>query len=500
MASLMTSDSQGKLAARAVKDVYPVSRLVREVRLMLDGSFPLLWVEGEISNLAMPASGHIYFTLKDSAAQVRCAMFRGRNQQLRFTPENGMQVLLRVKVTLYEGRGEFQLVVEHMEEAGSGALQRAYEALKARLGQEGLFDTAHKKPLPALPQTIGIVSSPDGAAIHDILHVLKRRFPAIKVILYPVAVQGETAPRQIAAAIQTADQRQECDLLIVGRGGGSLEDLWSFNDELVARALFACQIPTISAVGHEIDFTIADFVADVRAPTPSAAAELAVPEARQLALNLRNLLQNLSGRIQQKLFNEQRHIRYLTQRLPRPQQQLKLQQQQLKRLQSQLEYSFQRRLQSKQQQLDYLSARLPHPQLRISWRQTRLQDLSQRFEKAFAIQQQQFRQQSQNLNDRLKRLVPVSRLKQQQQLVETLSAQLNRLTRQQINDHKKQLMQLMRTLSVVSPLNTLERGYSITSDQQSGNVIYRADEVAIGQTLQIRLFEGQLNCEVREKK
>lgn len=500
MASLMTSDSQGKLAARAVKDVYPVSRLVREVRLMLDGSFPLLWVEGEISNLAMPASGHIYFTLKDSAAQVRCAMFRGRNQQLRFTPENGMQVLLRVKVTLYEGRGEFQLVVEHMEEAGSGALQRAYEALKARLGQEGLFDSAHKKTLPVLPQTIGIVSSPDGAAVHDILHVLKRRFPAIKVILYPVAVQGETAPRQIAAAIQTADQRQECDLLIVGRGGGSLEDLWSFNDELVARAIFACQIPTISAVGHEIDFTIADFVADVRAPTPSAAAEIAVPEARQLVMNLHNLLQNLGSRIQQKLFNEQRHIRYLSQRLPRPQQQLKLQQQHLKRLQLQLDYSFQRRLQSKQQQLDYLAARLPHPQLRISWRQTRLKDLTQRFEKAFAVQQQQFRHQSQNLNARLQRLLPVSRLKQQQQFVAALSTQLNRLTQIQLNDHKQQLAQLMRTLSVVSPLNTLERGYSITSDAESGNVIYRSEDVKIGQSLQIRLFEGQLNCEVREKK
>ena len=225
--------------------------------------------------------------------------------------------------------------------------------------------------------------------------------------------------QQIAAAIQTADQRQECDLLIVGRGGGSLEDLWSFNDELVARALFACQIPTISAVGHEIDFTIADFVADVRAPTPSAAAELAVPEARQLVLNLGNLLQTLNSRIRQKLFNEHRHIRYLSQRLP-------------KRLQTQLDYSFQRRLQSKQQQLDYLSVRLPHPQLRISWRQTRLKDLAQRFEKAFSVQQQQFRQQSQNLNARLQRLLPVSRLKQQQQLVDALSAQLNRLTRQQI--------------------------------------------------------------------
>lgn len=500
MASLMTSDSQGKLAARAVNDIYPVSRLVREVRLMLDGSFPLLWVEGEISNLAMPASGHIYFTLKDAAAQVRCAMFRGRNQQLRFTPENGMQVLLRVKVTMYEGRGEFQLVVEHMEEAGSGALQRAYEALKARLGQEGLFDTAHKKTLPALPQTIGIVSSPDGAAVHDILHVLKRRFPAIKVILYPVAVQGETAPGQIAAAIQTADLRQECDVLIVGRGGGSLEDLWSFNDERVARALFACHIPTISAVGHEIDFTIADFVADVRAPTPSAAAELAVPEAQQLARNLQHLLQNLKSRIQQKLFNEQRHVRYLMQRLPRPQQQLHFQQQQLKRLQSQLDNSFQRRLQHKQQQLDYLSARLPHPHMRIRWQQNRLENVTQRFEKAFAVQLQQFRQQSQHLHDRLKRLVPISRLKQQQQLIDALSVQLNRLTRQQITDHKTQLAQLIRTLSVVSPLNTLERGYSITSDQQSGNVIYRADEVSIGQKLQIRLFEGQLQCEVRQKK
>ncbi len=500
MTSLMTSDAQVKLAARAVKEVYPVSRLVREVRLLLDGSFPLLWVEGEISNLAMPASGHIYFTLKDSAAQVRCAMFRNRNQQLRFTPENGMQVLLRVKVTLYEGRGEFQLVVEHMEEAGSGALQRAYEALKARLGQEGLFDSAHKKELPAFPQTVGIISSPDGAAVHDILHVLRRRFPAVNVILYPVAVQGETAPQQIAAAIQLADQRQECDVLIVGRGGGSLEDLWSFNDEVVARALFASSLPTISAVGHEIDFTIADFVADVRAPTPSAAAELAVPEAQQLLTNLATLLKGLQSQIRYKISNEQRHIRYLSQRLPRPRQQLMLQQQQLKRLQNQLNHAGRRQMQNRQQQLDYLVARLPHPQQRISWQQAHLLKLTQRLENVFALRQQQYQQYGQSLLRRLQRLIPLKQLARQQQRLAVCRNRLTRLTQQQIADRQKHLTQLMRTLSVASPLNTLQRGYSITSDAQSGKVVYRAADVAIGQMVTIRLSAGLLHCEVRSKE
>ncbi|MFW5446783.1 MAG: exodeoxyribonuclease VII large subunit, partial [Methylophagaceae bacterium] len=241
----MALDSNSTLASRPVKEVYAVSRLVREARGVLEGSFPLIWVEGEISNLAMPASGHMYFTLKDEAAQVRCAMFRNKNRNVRFTPKNGMQVLLRVRVTLYEGRGEFQLVVEHMEEAGSGALQRAYDALKHRLGEEGLFDQAHKKDLPPLPQSIGVVSSPDGAAVHDILTVLNRRFPAANVILYPVAVQGGDSAIQIADAIMLADERQECDVLIVSRGGGSLEDLWSFNDEAVARAIFASEIPII---------------------------------------------------------------------------------------------------------------------------------------------------------------------------------------------------------------------------------------------------------------
>lgn len=483
MAAPVSSDRQSKLAQRSVKDIYPVSRLVKEVRLLLDGSFPLLWVEGEISNLAMPGSGHIYFTLKDAAAQVRCAMFRGRNQQLRFTPENGMQVLLRVKVTLYEGRGEFQLVVEHMEPAGSGALQRAYEALKARLGQEGLFDTAHKKSLPALPKTIGIVSSPDGAAVHDILSVLKRRFPGINIILYPVAVQGEMAPAQIAEVIKTADARQECDVLIVGRGGGSLEDLWSFNDERVARAIFSCDLPVISAVGHEIDFSIADFVADVRAPTPSAAAELAVPDASQLSRHLQQLHQRLHLRITEWLGQQQKHIRYLQQRLPKPQQQLRLQHQIVSRLNRQQQAAMQRLLQARQQQTDYLAARLQHPQAQIDRQKQRLQERQRQLHSAWQrVLQQQLHQ-----------------LKQRQQRLQDLQLLLQKNIHGKLQTCRQHLAQHIRTLSAVSPLNTLDRGYSITTDAGSGAVISNSAEVAVNQPLKIRLHQGQIDCRVTGK-
>lgn len=483
MAALVSSDPQSKLAQRSVKDIYPVSRLVKEVRLLLDGSFPLLWVEGEISNLAMPGSGHIYFTLKDAAAQVRCAMFRGRNQQLRFTPENGMQVLLRVKVTLYEGRGEFQLVVEHMEPAGSGALQRAYEALKARLGQEGLFDTAHKKPLPALPQSIGIVSSPDGAAVHDILSVLKRRFPAIQVILYPVPVQGETAPALIAEMIKLADQRQECDLLIVGRGGGSLEDLWSFNDERVARAIFSCQLPVISAVGHEIDFSIADFVADVRAPTPSAAAELAVPDASQLSRHIQQLYQRLSLRLTGWLSQQQKHLGYLQQRLPKPQQQLQMQQQILNRLSRQQQAAMQRFLQARQQQTDYLTARLQHPQAQIDRQKQRLAERQRQLTGAWQRILQQHSGQ----------------IMQRRQRLRDLQAAMQKNIGSQLQNRRQYLAQQVRTLAAVSPLNTLDRGYSITSDATSGSVITNSADVSVNQAVKIRLHQGQLDCQVTGK-
>lgn len=498
MASVTTHDQRSSLASRAVRDVYPVSRLVREARVLLEGSFPLLWVEGEISNLAMPASGHIYFTLKDEAAQVRCAMFRNRNRQLRFTPENGMQVLLRVRVTLYEGRGEFQLVVEHMEEAGSGALQRAYEALKSRLGQEGLFDPAHKKPLPALPRTIGIVSSPDGAAVHDILSVLKRRFPAVDVILYPVPVQGDRAAQQIAQTIRLADSRKECDVLIVGRGGGSLEDLWCFNDEQLARTLFDCALPVISAVGHEIDFTIADFVADVRAPTPSAAAELAVPDARQLLESIRALQQRLAAMMRGRLDAERRHVHHLVRRLPSPERELRLQAQWLVRHSRALDANWRRRWLDRQQKLDYLSARVRHPRAEIDRQAARVASLQRRLERASALYRQQAASRLTLMQQRLARLRPQAWTGQRRQRLEDLAIRINRLIQARVERCRARLAEQVRTLGAVSPLNTLERGYSITTVASSGAVITRAEDVTPGTRVQVRLYRGRLDCEVRE--
>jgi exodeoxyribonuclease VII large subunit len=498
MAPQNTSDKPGTLANRAVKEVYPVSRLVREARTLLEGSFPLLWVEGEISNLAMPGSGHIYFTLKDEVAQVRCAMFRNRNRQLRFTPENGMQVLLRVRVSLYEGRGEFQLIVEHMEEAGSGALQRAYEALRQRLGQEGLFDDAHKKPIPTLPHTVGIISSPDGAAVHDILSVLRRRFPAVNVILYPVAVQGESSARQLLDAVKLADARKDCDVLIISRGGGSLEDLWSFNDEQLARAIYACELPVISAVGHEVDFTIADFVADVRAPTPSAAAEMAVPDAQQLLTTINGLMQRLTARTLQWLSGEQRHIAHLQRRLPRPDSQLRQQQQSLNQLKRMLDASWLHGLRDRSQQIDFLAAKLKHPQAKIDSQHALVNNLTHRMQTAF---QSHYREASQGLTQlraRLQRLLPDRQVEEQQRYIDTLGRQIDKRMQSQLDSARQLLSQQVRTLAAVSPLNTLERGYSITRRVDNEAVITDAGQVKKGEAIRVRLHQGELECEVTD--
>ena len=271
---------------RAGRDVYTVARLNREVRGLLEAGLPSIWIEGELSNFSRPASGHWYFTLKDEAAQVRCVMFRQRNQAIRVAPQDGMQVLLRARVGLYEPRGDFQLIVDHLEEAGEGVLRRRFEALKLALAAEGLFDAARKRELPRLPRCIGVVTSPSGAALRDVLQVLQRRFPAIPVLIYPVPVQGASAAREIAETLALADRRAEVDVLLLVRGGGSLEDLWAFNDESLARAIDHLTLPLISGIGHEVDFTIADFIADVRAPTPSAAAELAVPDSMALLAEL----------------------------------------------------------------------------------------------------------------------------------------------------------------------------------------------------------------------
>lgn len=398
------------------------------------------------------------------------------------------------------GRGEFQLIVEHMEEAGSGALQRAYEALKQRLGQEGLFDESLKQSLPALPKTIGVVSSPDGAAVHDILSVLKRRFPSIRVILYPVSVQGEGSIEQISNALYIAEQRQECDVLIVGRGGGSLEDLWSFNDEKVARAIAAMTIPTISAVGHEIDFTIADFVADVRAPTPSAAAELAAPEYSELVKNIALQQQRLRKSIQDKLATQQQHIRYLMQRLPKPAFKLNVQQQHVKQLSQRLLLNQQRLLQNKQQQLDIVTSRIKHPQASIELQQQKLANLRSRMQQAVQKKLQALTSANHVLQQQLMHVSPLPFIEQQQQKLALHEQQLHKTMSHQLQNRKARLAQQMRTLAAVSPLSTLERGYSITTDMDTEQVLFSSNDVEQGQRVNVRLHQGQLECEVRKVK
>lgn len=422
---------------------------------MLEGNFPLLWLEGEISNLARPRSGHVYFSLKDEFAQVRCAMFRMRAMNLSFSPKDGMQVVARVRVGLYEPRGDFQLVVDHMEEAGDGALRRAFEALKHRLGQEGLFEETRKRPLPALPRCIGVVTSPSGAAIRDILTVLKRRFPAIPVVIYPVAVQGEGAASEIAEAIRLAGKREECDVLIVGRGGGSLEDLWAFNEEIVARAIHDSPIPVVSAVGHEVDFTISDFVADVRAPTPSAAAEMLSPD-RDVWL----------GRLERV---ENRLIQVLRQQL-----------------------------QQRHQQLLWLGKRLKHPGRRLQENAQRLDELEMRFSQAWHSLRRHKQARLDTLKAQLERHHPGSRLHQLQQTQKELARRLQQAVQLQLKQRQQRLAVQAHALETVSPLATLSRGYAIVTTAETNKVLHRSNEVQVGETVRARLHQGSLRCRVEE--
>jgi len=437
------------------RSILSVSELNRETKYLLESSFPLVWVEGELSNLTQARSGHLYFTLKDRDAAVQAAMFRNRNMHLGFTPEEGMQVLVRAKVSLYEPRGNFQIIVEHMEPAGAGALQMAYEALKQHLAAEGLFDPAHKRALPTLPRRIGVVTSPTGAAIRDILTVLKRRFPAIEVVLYPVQVQGEAAAGQIARAIEIANLRGECDVLIVGRGGGSIEDLWAFNEELVARAIHASELPVVSAVGHEIDFTIADFVADYRAPTPSAAAEALSPDRRDYLARLDQLqarqLQAMRGRLRR--LNERLH--HLSRRLRHPGQ----------------------RLQELAQRVDELEARLQRAQRRSLQQQaTRLGHLAQR----------------------LRQNSPALAIGRRQEQLRQIQVRLKTALQHGQELRRRRLQGLVRALDAVSPLAVLGRGYAIVSREADGQIVREAGEVAAGDQIEARLHRGRLLCTVKQ--
>lgn len=342
------------------EEVFSVSGLNQSVQRMIEGAFPRIWVEGEISNLARPASGHLYFSLKDAQAQVRCALFRSAAQRLGFRPQDGMQVLARAKVSLYPARGDYQLIVDHLEEAGDGALRRAFDALRKRLEGEGLFDPALKRPIPRLPQRIGVITSPSGAVIRDIVSVLKRRFPALPILLFPVPVQGAEAAPAIVRALDQAGRQGGCDVVIVARGGGSLEDLWAFNEESVARAIRACALPVISAVGHETDVTIADFAADLRAPTPSAAAELVSPDAVSLQVVLTRQKGLLLERMRTQLNQRQQLLDSLNRQLRQqhPQRQLAERSQRLDDWDQRLRLAWQRRFEKNQDRVAHLAQQL----------------------------------------------------------------------------------------------------------------------------------------------
>ena len=426
-----------------------VSELNHQARHLLESSFMQVWVEGELSGFSRPSSGHWYFSLKDQKCQIRCAMFRGANQRIRTLPREGDQIRIRGKVTLYENRGDFQIIVEHLEPAGLGALQQAFEALKARLQSEGLFDPARKKPIPATPRHIGVITSPTGAAIHDILTVLKRRCP-----LYPTAVQGQAATADIVQAIDRAQRHGLADVLIIGRGGGSLEDLWCFNEEAVARAIAACPIPTVSAVGHEVDVTIADFVADLRAPTPSAAAEKISPD-------------------------QQDWLRRLTEQ------------------QGRLGQSARRLLQRLDNQLGHLSARLRDPRRELLEKAQRMDELELRLNKAIRNRLDQQKQKTDYLLQRMSAQSPRRTLKTASEQTQQLEERLTLAARHLLRQKDERLQHIAQTLPVVSPLATLGRGYAIVRDDQ-GRIVRKAGDLETGDQITARLGRGSVSAQVTE--
>lgn len=441
--------------AGAMRDIYSVSRLNREAKVLLEGNFPLIWLEGELSNLARPASGHLYFSLKDEQCQIRCAFFRQHQRRLTAPLRDGMHVLVRARVSLYEGRGDFQLIIEYLEDSGEGALKRAFEALRARLAAEGLFDGARKRPVPALPRRLGVITSPSGAVIHDILTTLRRRFPAIPVLLYPVPVQGEGAAERIAAAIDLAGRSGECDALIVARGGGSIEDLWAFNEETVARAIHRCPLPVVTAIGHEVDFTIADFVADARAPTPTAAAEMLSPHW------------------------EQWYARYA---------------EHARRLQRALRA----RLLASNQRVDWLAARLIHPRSRLEQLHARLAALDHRLRLAPPSRLTVQRMRLLGLDSRLRNNSPLPRLRHHMLHARHLHSRLAHAAVQCVAHQHERLQHAGGRLNTLSPLATLARGYAIVSDT-AGTVQRDARRVSPGTRLHVRLTRGSLACRVEEQ-
>lgn len=442
----MTSEIQSR-------DIYTITRLNREVRSILETGFPLLWLEGELSNLACPASGHWYLTLKDSHAQVRCAMFRTRNRLLKFVPRNGMQVIVRAKIGLYEPRGEFQIIIEHMEEAGEGALRQQFEQLKNKLNLEGLFSSDTKKKLPAIPKRIGVITSPSGAAIHDVLTTIKRRFASLNVVIYPVSVQGKPAAEEIAKTIKLANKRNECDVLLLTRGGGSLEDLWSFNEEVVARAIYDSNIPLISAVGHDVDFTISDFVADVRAATPTAAAELVSPDVNHWLLQIGTLQKRLNRQILNTI-------------------------------------------KSKQACIEQHARNIVHPSRYIEETSQRLDEILYRLKNTMKTQLSDYQLKLSHLHTRCNATDPSQSISSKKNKILELTLRLNSVQDQQINEFKQRFIRCTSILEAVSPLATLSRGYAYVQLTESNAIVKDSMQLQNGDQVKTTLANGKFTATV----
>jgi len=456
MADSWFDDDATPSPAAPTREIFTISQLNAQARTLLERGLGSVWLEGEISNLARPASGHWYFSLKDESAQVRCAMFRNRSMLVRFPVKDGARVLARGRVSLYEARGEFQVVIDHLEEAGEGALRRRFEELKRKLLTEGLFEATQKKPLPTLPRRIGVITSPTGAALRDILHILQRRFPAVPVLIYPVAVQGEAAPREIVQALQLADARRDCDVLILARGGGSLEDLMAFNEESVARAIHACGIPIISGVGHETDVTIADFVADERAPTPSGAAERSVPDSAEYLRTLGALERNLVQALRRKLS------------------------------------LLRQTLQQWERSLNRLS-----PRARLQQHAQRLDELDQRMQRAIRARLDRARVRLSNAAALLGRSSPARRIAPLKQRLDVAQRRLPVAIQRRLQVARERFERSMRTLNAVSPLATLERGYAIVTDS-SAHVVTDASTLAPGAQIEARVARGSVRATVTD--
>lgn len=440
------------------RNVYTVSRLNKEARSLLERGLGVLWVEGELSNFSQPSSGHWYFSLKDRDAQVRCAMFRLKNAALGFTPKAGQHVIARGRVSLYEPRGEYQLIVDHLEEAGLGALQREFERLKANLAAEGLFAGERKRSLPRFPRRIAVITSPTGAAIRDVLNILARRFPPAAVLVYPAPVQGAAAAPAIVRALQMASARMDCDVLILARGGGSLEDLWAFNDERVARAIRACAIPVVTGIGHEIDFTIADFAADARAPTPSGAAELVAPDSVACV-------------------------------------------EALIRMQGRLTACMRRELRVVSSQFANVGARLrqAHPGMRLAHQAQRLDDLEQRLAGAAGTVLYTCRHRLSEACSRLIQRSPQHLVRECARRGEVLEARLDHAVKQYLAGLSHRVTLAERTLNLASPLATLGRGFAIVT-RADGSLVSDASAVAPGEEIEARLASGRLRARVTQSK